>query len=393
MTSPSSIYAAVCTYDALFDALHGADDLDMDQPHRKQVEDLLLIIHIHFGSCSIFEESFDTILSCESEKAGKGAEELPFDVIEMAVHKSVRHLCDEECFLRAYHPIREFTFLWRDVIIDHPSDDVAAASSPSASPSRHMKKEHLLDGWSCQLIPKCNGEKSDDAKSGETKRKKRESPAPIIFISPDGIEFDTKSKAISNMNKSFTSMQQSISPCIQQPGTSTSTQLIDITAKMNNLYSPLGLLEELFIDDPWKLLVSTICLNVTTRQQVDKALHQFLQQYPDAITTAKANWQDISEIISPLGLGTKRAKGLIRFSTEFLELTKEYDAFKLTEKQVKSLYNVGQYGWTAYEVFILKELPSGSVKVCDHALQLYVECQLGVRALMSKESLSSEFVG
>ena len=26
----------------------------------------------------------------------------------------------------------------------------------------------------------------------------------------------------------------------------------------------LGLLEELFIDDPWKLLVTTICLNVVS---------------------------------------------------------------------------------------------------------------------------------
>ena len=121
---------------------------------------------------------------------------------------------------------------------------------------------------------------------------------------------------------------------------------------------------------------------------MDSVLYQYLQRWPDAKTTAFANWEEISNIISNLGLGTKRAKGLIHFSKEYLALTEESNAFSLTEKQVKSLYNIGQYGWTAYEVFILKQLPSGSVKVCDHALQLYVEYQLGRQSSESRETLT-----
>ena len=121
---------------------------------------------------------------------------------------------------------------------------------------------------------------------------------------------------------------------------------------------------------------------------MDSVLYQYLQRWPDAKTTAFANWEEISNIISNLGLGTKRAKGLVRFSKEYLALTEESNAFSLTEKQVKSLYNIGQYGWTAYEVFILKQLPSGSVKVCDHALQLYVEYQLGRQSSESRETLT-----
>ena len=156
------------------------------------------------------------------------------------------------------------------------------------------------------------------------------------------------------------------------------------------MHSPLGLLEELFLHDPWRLLVSTICLNVTTRPQVDKILHQFLQLWPDAEATANTDWEEIYAVIEPLGLGSKRALALVRFSQEWLDLLEEgADPFHLSEKQVKGLYNVGIYGWTAYEVFILRKLPygSGGVKVCDHALQLYVEYRLGKKALEERAPL------
>ena len=103
-------------------------------------------------------------------------------------------------------------------------------------------------------------------------------------------------------------------------------------------------------------------------------LDRFLQQFGDATVCSQANWEDISKIISPLGLGTKRAKALVRFSAEYLALTKENDAFNLGELQVRSLFGVGEYSWNAYELFILQNLP---VNVQDHALVLYVDYQIG----------------
>ena len=81
------------------------------------------------------------------------------------------------------------------------------------------------------------------------------------------------------MNKSYSTLQPHAA--FTQTRVLRSTPLIDITNNINALYSPFGLLEELFLDDPWKLLVSTICLNVTTRQQVDKVIHIYLQRWPD----------------------------------------------------------------------------------------------------------------
>jgi hypothetical protein len=416
MTSPSSIYAAVCKYDSLVDALHGGGggegaeedgDVDCSDCSRRgglegkgrrgsdEEERSLVLICIYFGGCPIFEREFDSILL--STSAGVAAETndsplYPAAYVEEALHRSVRHLCDDECFLRAYHPIREFTFLWRDILIDETDgNDKSGVFSSPPNGRRRLTKENLLSGWSCRLCPTISYSVAEEG--GSKKRAKGRSMA-VVFVSPDGIELNTKAKVIKHMNELLSSTQRPTPMSFTQGvNINDSPALIDITAAINPLYSPLGLLEELFLDDPWKLLVSTICLNVTTRSQVDAVLHRFLQKWPDAASTRKADWEEISKVVTPLGLGIKRAKGLIRFSREYLDLTGEFDAFSLTEGQVRGLYNVGQYGWTAYKVFILNRLPSGSVKVCDHALQLYVEYQLGRRAMVRRKLPSIDWGG
>jgi hypothetical protein len=405
MTSPSSIYMAICEYNSLIDALYGGIslrtrgsgqsgedietcqcDVDLNFLHRtptagdceSELEYSLIMINIYFGGCTVFEQKFDTTLSksAGTDNKDRHSKSLsPANFIEKAFHQSVRHLCSQECFLRAYHPIREFCLLWRDVkMID---------CSGKRNVSLSLKKDKILSGWRCRQYPRTST--SASLESRHTVKKSNRS-SPLIYISPDGMEFNTKTKAINYMNTLLST---------QRPSSTTkltaSTLMIDVVTSINPLYSPLGLLEELFVHDPWKLLVSTICLNVTTRTQVDKVLHNFFQRWPDVHSTAsETNWEDISRVISPLGLGIKRAKGLIRFSREYLFLTVNNDPFSLTESQVKSLHNIGQYGWAAYELFILQKLPLGSVKVCDHALQLYVEYQLGRRALECRESLTNE---
>ena len=167
MSSPSSVYACVTRYNSLLDALHGGD-IDLSQH-----EDVLLICYIHFGACPIFVREFDTII----EKKNVNLRD-----IEEALIVSVRHLCPKECFLRAHASIREYTFLWRDLIIN----DGGGGSSGLLSPRHRLKKEDLLSGWSCKLLPM---------------NQMNESEKPLIYISPDCKEFNTKSKAINYMNK------------------------------------------------------------------------------------------------------------------------------------------------------------------------------------------------
>lgn len=180
------------------------------------------------------------------------------------------------------------------------------------------------------------------------------------------------------------------------------------TATMN---SPLGLLEELFSDDPWRLLLSTILLNRTRRIQVDRVMFRFLQLWPTVEDVLTADVRAMGEVISPLGIHKRRAEGIHRVSTEFVSLvnkkTKETEenenpgqeerlscnslaaatkidrpsrrrrrrrsdtAFRLTRSEITNFYNCGDYAADAYQLFILQDWKNLRPK--DHALNAYVE--------------------
>jgi len=87
--------------------------------------------------------------------------------------------------------------------------------------------------------------------------------------------------------------------------------------------SPYGLLEELFVLDPWKCLVACILLNQTTREQVDPILSVFLETYPDPQAAVEAELLSLQDIMRPLGLHRRRAVTLKAFSAAYDELESE----------------------------------------------------------------------
>uniref|UniRef100_A0A7S4S475 HhH-GPD domain-containing protein n=1 Tax=Ditylum brightwellii TaxID=49249 RepID=A0A7S4S475_9STRA len=204
--------------------------------------------------------------------------------------------------------------------------------------------------------------------------------------------------------------------------------------------SPFGLLEEIFTSDPWRLLLTTILLNKTSRSQVDPVLLAFFQLCPDAESAAKGDAEQISELITPLGLMHKRSRAIIRFSKEYLELIarkesldlqikeehlisgEEFDRcansdgiryevlssatplvtkslettkqcihvkeegflrrqeFSFTTKDILGLFNCGQYSADAYQIFIQRRY---NIPVNDYALKMYVDYQRGRSKLLS----------
>jgi hypothetical protein len=161
-----------------------------------------------------------------------------------------------------------------------------------------------------------------------------------------------------------------------------------------SLCSPLGLLEELFGDDPWRLLLSTILLNRTRRIQVDLSMHTFLQRWPTAESTIQANVDEISDVIAPLGIRYRRARGIVRFSREYLELlsnkkaqtsnnnesntesTKEKGtSSELSKGEIMNLFHCGEYASDAYRIFVQRDWDTSPT---DHALQAYVEWKRGL---------------
>eukprot|EP00956_Cyclotella_meneghiniana_P025984 scaffold55313_cov77-Cyclotella_meneghiniana.AAC.2 len=370
MNSPSSIFAAISKYNSISDALHN------------QNNDLHTTIFQYFGDCHTFRKEFEFNVSKLTSSYFERRLTTSESVVEKSFHLSVRHICNQECFLRAYGPIREYAITWRDLLVGQ-SD---------------LTKGQVLNEWICQLalpsmINSLEGKKRKGSKRnldethvnpGQEEPSKQK--ALNMFVSFKGEGLDKRIKLERHLNNRYVHSPESFQST-QATAISQISPLSELIASINPLFSPLGLLEELFTTNPWKLLVSTILLNKTQRAQVDSIFFQFLEKWPDAHSTSLADPDDIFAVISPLGLGNKRSKSLVRFSLEYMNLIDSKRSshsddskidFNLTKEEIISLHQCGEYSWTAYQLFILKELPDGDeFEVCDHALKLYVEYKLG----------------
>jgi hypothetical protein len=174
--------------------------------------------------------------------------------------------------------------------------------------------------------------------------------------------------------------------------------------------SPLGLLEELFADNPWRLLLSAILLNRTRRIQVDSVMYTFLQQWPTPEATIEADVNEMSHRIAPLGIKYRRAKGIVQFSKDYLGLVEVHSkqqqqqqqteassttattststttssdnkkkvTFQWTRSEILNLFHCGDYAADAYQIFIQRDWQT--IQPRDHALLAYVEWKRSVEA-------------
>ena len=125
--------------------------------------------------------------------------------------------------------------------------------------------------------------------------------------------------------------------------------------------SPYGLLQEEINYDPWKIFVCCIFCNLTKRVTAEPFFHKVLKRWtnPEALSSAKES--EVSAMIQPLGLSNKRAKALIRMSSDYL--AKEW------KKDPTVLYGIGKYGSDAYKIFCTPEWRD--IKPKDGALVNY----------------------
>jgi hypothetical protein len=165
-----------------------------------------------------------------------------------------------------------------------------------------------------------------------------------------------------------------------------------------NVSTPFGLLEELFGNDPWRLFLSAILLNRTSRVQVDTIMFDFLAEWPSAEAAAGADAARMCVVVKALGIRFRRAAGIIRFSKEYLalleykmdicgsagtgrnELGSDIDpeaAYNLTRDDVMNLYYCGDYAYAAYKLFIQRDY---SIDPTDHALKAYAQYQRGFQS-------------
>lgn len=124
--------------------------------------------------------------------------------------------------------------------------------------------------------------------------------------------------------------------------------------------SPFQLLQEIYHKDPWKSQVCCILLNCTRRVQVDRIRDELFTKYPSAQAMSQANSAQLSEILRPLGFYNRRAKSLIRFSTEWLERPWTHP---------RELYGIGQYAADSWDIFYNNRL---DIEPNDGVLVKYV---------------------
>ena len=100
------------------------------------------------------------------------------------------------------------------------------------------------------------------------------------------------------------------------------------------------LLQEIYRDDGWKMLVCCMLVNVTNRKQVDTIRDELFSKYPTPKDMMKAEHSELVEIIKPLGLYNTRAERLIKMSGGYVN-----------GLPADELYGIGEYALDSWEIF------------------------------------------
>ncbi len=119
------------------------------------------------------------------------------------------------------------------------------------------------------------------------------------------------------------------------------------------------LLQEIYQDDGWKMLVCCMLVNLTNRIQVDTVRDKLFSKYPTPQDMMRAKHKDLVDIIKPLGLYNTRAERLIKMSEGYVKGFKSVD----------ELYGIGQYAKDSWEIFQNK---NNNIKPTDEVLQEYL---------------------
>lgn len=126
--------------------------------------------------------------------------------------------------------------------------------------------------------------------------------------------------------------------------------------------SPHGLIQEDLWPDEWRILISCLLLNLTTRKQVDGVIFELFERYPTPTSLLNADSTELQTLIKPLGMWRKRTQTLLRFTREYL--AGEWD-------QVIDLFGCGKYANDAWRIFCVGDWQD--VEPNDHALNMYHE--------------------
>ena len=118
----------------------------------------------------------------------------------------------------------------------------------------------------------------------------------------------------------------------------------EILDKIYEMYPNAGC--ELIYHNQFEFLCAVLLSAQTTDKAVNKITPKLFEKYPDAFKMAKANQNDLIEILKPLGLAINKSKYLINLATDLVE---KYSGEIPTErKDIESLSGVGRKTCNVY---------------------------------------------
>jgi len=79
------------------------------------------------------------------------------------------------------------------------------------------------------------------------------------------------------------------------------------------------LLQEIYQNDPWKMLCCCIMLNLCRRTTIDTVRLELFKRYPNPQAMINADEKEIADLLEPLGFYNKRAKTLQKMSKGYLK--------------------------------------------------------------------------
>jgi endonuclease III len=135
--------------------------------------------------------------------------------------------------------------------------------------------------------------------------------------------------------------------------------------------SPYTTRQEIYREDPWKMMMVVFMLNQTSHKQVDQVRDEFFERFPDAESLSKAEESEIASMIKPLGFYNRRAKSWKMFSEQWIRAVKQYgDPINIPLIDLQNMKGVGRYALDSWKVF---QLFKYDTEVDDHVLNWYVD--------------------
>ena len=119
------------------------------------------------------------------------------------------------------------------------------------------------------------------------------------------------------------------------------------------------LIQEDYLDDPWKMMVCCICLNQTNNKQVRPILDILFSIIPDPNSAILCEIEMISECLKSTGFQNVKAERIKKMSRKWIEGFSD----------PSELPGIGKYGQDSWDIFI-----NGNIEreTEDRKLRLYL---------------------